>query len=327
MSAGQRQMCADASAQLKARGEWRTFQHMSASSTQLSVGIVGVGNMGAQMWRRLNDEGVSAVVADASPDAVGALVNEGAHAAPHPAGVASTVDVIVLSLPTSAEVRTVVLGDGGVAAGARPGALVVDTTSGVPSESREIAAALQKKGIGYIDCGVSGGVGGARAGTLKAMIGGDAIDVERARPVLDRLCATTWHCGPVGSGHLVKTLLNQSNQAKLMVELEALIVASKAGLDPAMVADVLDLAVWRQWLFAGEGRQTVGFSLGLACKDFDIALRVAAEERVAAPLAATAQQVLRLAHGLAGPDGDLIDTVSVWEKVAGTTVVARGGSA
>jgi 3-hydroxyisobutyrate dehydrogenase len=167
---------------------------------------------------------------------------------------------------------------------------------------------------------VSGGVGGARAGTLKAMAGGDAGDVDDAGAVLDLISAKVWHCGPVGSGHLVKTLLNQSNQAKLMVELEALLVAARAGLDVEQVADVLDLPVWSHWLFGPEGRQPVGFALALACKDFDIALGVAAEEHVAVPVAASAQQVLRLAWGAAGADADLIDAVRVWERIAGTEI-------
>jgi 3-hydroxyisobutyrate dehydrogenase-like beta-hydroxyacid dehydrogenase len=109
-----------------------------------------------------------------------------------------------------------------------------------------------------------------------------------------------------------------------MVELEALLVAAKAGLDPEVVAGVLDLPVWSMWLLGTTAREPVGFALALACKDFDIALRVAAEEGVAVPLAGVAQQVLRLALGLAGPDADLIDTVSIWERAAGARIEKRG---
>jgi 3-hydroxyisobutyrate dehydrogenase-like beta-hydroxyacid dehydrogenase len=150
---------------------------------------------------------------------------------------------------------------------------------------------------------------------------------EAARPVLELIATQIWHCGPVGSGHLVKTLLNQANQAKLMVELEALLVAAKAGLDPQLVGDVLGTGVWNQWLFGSDERTPVGFTLALACKDFDIALRVAAEEQVAVPLAGVAQQVLRLAAGAAGPGGDLIDAVAVWERIAGTRIVRPSSDA
>jgi 3-hydroxyisobutyrate dehydrogenase len=288
------------------------------------VGMIGTGAMGSQMWRRLHEAGHTAVVTDANTAATEALRREGATVAPDVAQLAKQCDVILLSLPTSAEVDAVALGDGGIASAAAPGTLVVDLTSGVPSASREIAAALARANVRYVDVGVSGGVAGARAGSLKAMAGGDPHDVEAARPVLAQLTSKLWHCGPVGSGHLVKTLLNQSNQAKLMVELEALMVASKAGLDPTLVADVLDLPVWRMWLLGDDGRQKAGFTLSLACKDFDIALRVAAEERVAVPVAAVAQQVLRLASGAAGPDADLVDAVAVWERIAGTRLGPNG---
>jgi 3-hydroxyisobutyrate dehydrogenase len=282
------------------------------------VGIIGVGAMGSQMWRRLHELDQPTVVTDANAVALDELHREGATTAADAAELAKQCDVVLLSLPTSAEVEEVALGEGGIASSAAPGALVVDLTSGVPSASRRVAEALAASKVRYIDVGVSGGVGGARAGTLKAMAGGDPHDIEDARFVLALLSSKLWHCGPVGSGHLVKTLLNQSNQAKLMVELEALMVASKAGLDPKLVAEVLDLAVWNMWLFGPDGRQDAGFALSLACKDFDIALRVAAEERVAVPVAAVAQQVLRLASGAAGPDADLVDAVAVWERVAGT---------
>ena len=101
-------------------------------------------------------------------------------------------------------------------------------------------------------------------------------------------------------------------------------VAAKAGLDAELVADVLDLPVWSSWLFGSTARAPIGFALALACKDFDIALRVAAEEGVAVPLAAVAQQVARLALGHAGPDADLIDTVAVWERAAGARIERRG---
>jgi 3-hydroxyisobutyrate dehydrogenase len=281
------------------------------------VGLVGVGNMGAAMWRRLHDLGTTATVVDVRPDVTAALAADGAPVATDTAQLAAACTVILLSLPTSTQVADVALGPGGIRETAAPGTLLADLTSGVPTESRRIAAALADAGIRYVDAGVSGGVEGARAGALKVMIGGSEADVVDARAVLDDLAATVWHCGPVGSGHTVKTLLNLSNQAKLMIELEALLVAAAAGIDPTLTGQVLDLAVWNRWLLAPEGRRRFGFSLALACKDFDIALRTAAEHGVAAPLAAVAQQVLRLASASAGDGADLIDSVAVWETLAG----------
>jgi len=288
------------------------------------LGIIGVGAMGGPMWRRLQEQGRTAVVCDVSEAATAVLAAEGAAVADSPATLAQRCTTILLSLPTSAHVEEVALGPKGIAATAAGGTLVVDLTSGVPSTSRKVGAALAEAGVRYLDVGISGGVGGARAGTLKSMVGGTAEDLADARPVLEDLSARIWHCGPVGAGHLVKTLLNQSNQTKLMVELEALLVAAKSGLDPQLVGEVLETNVWNHWLFGGAGRIAgAGFSLALATKDYDVALRSAADAGVAVPVAAVANQVMRLAHGSAGPTADLIEGVSVWERIAGTRLEPR----
>ncbi len=286
----------------------------------MRVGLVGTGKMGTAMWLRLQDRGIDATVFDVRPEATAPLTDHGAVVASTLAALAAESDVVLLSLPTSTDVEQVALDAGGVAVAARAGTLVVDMTSGLPSASRRIAGELAEHSVRYIDAGVSGGVEGARAGALKAMVGGADADVRDGRGILDELATRVWHCGPVGSGHTVKTLLNQANQAKLMVELEALLVAARSGIDPHLAADVLDLTVWSRWLLGAEGRKPFGFAMGLVCKDFDIALRVAAEEGVAVPLAATAQQMARLALQSVPEGADLIEEVGVWERLAGVTL-------
>ena len=201
--------------------------------------------MGTAMWLRLHDQGIDPVVFDVRPEATASLARLGAAVAPDAAALATDVDIVLLSLPTSSEVEDVAIGPGGLVEGAGSTTLVVDLTSGLPSASRRIAAALSARSLRYIDAGVSGGVDGARAGRLKVMVGGEADDVAKGRCVLDELASRVWHCGAVGSGHTVKTLLNQANQTKLMIELEALLVAARSGIDPLLAADVLDLAVER----------------------------------------------------------------------------------
>jgi 3-hydroxyisobutyrate dehydrogenase len=287
----------------------------------MRVGLVGTGKMGAAIWLRLHDRGIDATVLDARLEATAPLAEHGAVVAADLATLAADVDVVLLSLPTSTEVEAVA---GGLAGAVPPGTLVVDLTSGLPSASRRIAAALADHGVRYIDAGVSGGVDGARAGKLKVMVGGAGSDVDDGRALLDELASRVWHCGPVGSGHTIKTLLNLANQAKLMIELEALLVAARSGIDPRLAGDVLDLAVWNQWLLGPEGRRPFGFALALVCKDFDIALRVAAEEGVAAPLGAAAQQAARMALAVAPEGADLIDEVAVWERLSGVTLGDSG---
>ena len=114
--------------------------------------------------------------------------------------------------------------------------------------SVRLAETLAERGAEYLDAGVSGGVAGAEAGTLKVMAGGDVATFERARPVLDLLGTRVWHCGAAGTGHAMKTVLNLAAQTKLMAEIESLTLGVKAGLDAHQVAEVLELGVWQHFL-------------------------------------------------------------------------------
>ena len=197
---------------------------------------------------------------------------------------------------------------------------MVDTTSGRPAVSRRVAEALSGNGVGYLDAGVSGGVGGAAAGTLKIMIGGDARLVARCRPLLEALGTSRWHCGPVGSGHAMKTVLNLSAQTKMMAEIESLLIARAAGLDAQQTAEVLGLGVWQHYLLGIDGRTPFGFTLGLVTKDHDVAMGLASDLHVAAPVSATAQQAMRAVMNELGPDADLVDFVGVFEKWSNVSI-------
>jgi 3-hydroxyisobutyrate dehydrogenase len=229
---------------------------------------------------------------------------------------------VLLSLPTSRHVQAVV--DETLDA-FRAGALVIDTTTGVPAMSRAVAQTLASRGVHYIDCGISGGPHGARAGALKIMVGGDHDAFALAEPVIAHLGARIWRCGAVGSGHAMKAVLNLSNQNKLLVELEALALGAKNGLDAQVVADVLDLAVWKDWLLGAEGRRPFGFPLALFAKDFDVANTVATDAGVVLPLGAAGQQLARQLRIEAGDDADLIDAVAVVERWSGVDF-GRGAS-
>jgi 3-hydroxyisobutyrate dehydrogenase len=261
-------------------------------------------------------------VCDIDTAATARLAEQGATVHADPAALASECDVVVLSLPRSSDVEQATLGAGGVA-DAGNATVVLDTTSGVPSASRAIAAGLDARGVGYADVGVTGGVEGARAGALLMMAGGPDAVLDAGTPVLEKLARRVVRCGDVGAGHTMKTLLNQANQTKLIAELEALLVATKLGLDPNVTADVLGLTVWQNWLLGAEGRRSFGFTLGLANKDFDVAMQVAAEAGVAVPVGAAGHQSMRVARAVAGPDADLIEEVGVWEGFADVRIEPR----
>jgi len=290
------------------------------------VGLVGVGAMGAAMWRRLQSKGVTATVFDVRTEATDALAAAGAPVAGSAGDVAAECDVVLLSVPRSEHVLAVVSASGGIAARGRRGSLVIDLTSGAPNLSRQVAALLEGAGISYVDAGVSGGVGGAENGVLKIMVGGDDATFHRAEPLLELLGTSIWHCGPVGAGHAMKTLLNLANQAKMVIELEALLIGTKAGLDPHQMGEVLGLGAWNHYLLGPEGRRKFDFAMSHYCKDYDVALGLATEVGVAAPVGSAAQQLMRAVRARLSADGhdpDIIEYVGALEQAAGVTLDPR----
>jgi len=291
-----------------------------------AIGIVGTGRMGAAMWRRLHGAGRTATVYDVERAATDALVALGAPAAVDPASLAASADVVILSLPRSSDVAAVVDGAKGLAAALRPGALVLDTTSGEPSMSARVATIIADAAGAYLDAGVSGGVAGAESGTLKIMVGGDADAYARAWPVLDLLGTRIWHCGPAGTGHAMKTVLNLAAQTKLMAEIESLALGVKAGLDARQIAEVLELAVWQHFLLGPDGRIPFQFVLDLVGKDFDVAMGLAAERGVTVPVTSAAVQSMRAIRADVGGDADLMEFVGVVERWNEIRLDGTGGS-
>lgn len=274
----------------------------------VGIGIIGTGNMGGAMWQRLHERNIEAEVFDLRRETAAQL---GATVADSAQALVANNDIVILSLPTSRHVQAVVAD---AIDDFRSEALVIDTTTGVPSVSREVARTLASRNIRYIDCGISGGPHGARAGALKIMVGGSDDAVALAQPVLEHLGARIWRCGDVGGGHSMKAVLNLANQNKMLVELEALALGAKNGLDPQVIADVLDLVVWKDWLLGAGGRRQFGFPLALFAKDFDVANTVATDSGVVLQLGAAGQQLARQLRIEAGDDADLIDAVAVIER-------------
>lgn len=279
-----------------------------------TVGIIGVGRMGAGMWRCLRAAGCTAAVFDRHPGAAAALAAEDAPVASSAAELVAGADVVIVSLPASTDVATIV---NDTLDALRPGTVVLDTTSGEPAVSRAIAARVEAVGGAYLDAGISGGPAGALAGTLKIMVGGDPAAYARVTPLLAVLGAHVWHCGGPGTGHTLKTALNLSNQGKMLLEIEALVMCGRAGLDPRQVTEVLELRTWGRFLMGEEGRLPFGFAVDLAVKDWGVATGVATDLKVPMPIAAACAQVMRAARAVAGPDADLVDVVAVMEQWAG----------
>jgi 3-hydroxyisobutyrate dehydrogenase len=199
----------------------------------MRAGIIGAGNMGGRMGRRVTD----IVAFDANAQT---LADCGMEAAPSAAELVESVDVVLLSLPDSSVIERVVLGEGGVLAHARVGQVVVDLSTADPRSSVRLHDALAQRQVAFLDAGISGGAAAAEKGSLTLMIGGDADALARVTPVLERFAAKIVHMGAPGSGHITKVLNNFLNGVALAATSEVMVAGRKAGLDLERLLEVLN---------------------------------------------------------------------------------------
>jgi 2-hydroxy-3-oxopropionate reductase len=273
------------------------------------IGFIGLGVMGKPMARNLVGAGHDLVVWSRTRADVDELAGEGAASASSAREVAERAGVTILMLPDSPQVREVLDGDDGLLAGAGDGTLVVDMSTISPVVTRAIAAELAQRGVRWVDAPVSGGDVGAREATLSIMAGGADEDFARARPLFEALGKTIVHVGPVGAGQVVKAC-NQIVVA-LTIEAvgEALVLGSKAGVDPARILDVLSgglaankvMEVRRENFLRHDF--TPGFRIDLHHKDLGIALAAGREHGVPLPVTALVDQML-LALRVGGHGGE-----------------------
>jgi 3-hydroxyisobutyrate dehydrogenase len=242
------------------------------------VTFVGLGNMGRPMAQRLAVAGFEVSGFDASPDARDAAMSSGIAVVDRLNDAASTTDILILMLPTSAIVERVLITDG-ILELLPVGAVVVDMGSSNPMESRRLAGLAAKDGRAFVDAPVSGGVGGAVAGSLTIMIGGSSDDVDPLHPVFEAMGSQIRHVGPVGAGHALKAINNLLSATHLLVSSEALLVGHEFGLDYASMLEVINSSSGRsgsteaKWpKFVLPGTYDSGFGLALMAKDMNIAI-------------------------------------------------------
>jgi 3-hydroxyisobutyrate dehydrogenase len=198
------------------------------------VGVVGLGNMGGRMARRLVDGGEEVTGYDVDEGRAGAV---GVRAAASPAALAADADVILLSLPDSRVIEAVV---DDLEAHLRAGQVVVDLSTAAPDSTVAIHDRLATRDVAYLDAGISGGAAAAEAGTLTIMVGGSGDALATVRPVLDHVAANVHHMGPSGAGHVAKLLNNFLNGISLAATAEVMVAARKAGLDLRQFLDVVN---------------------------------------------------------------------------------------
>ena len=205
-----------------------------------SIGYVGIGLMGLPMAKRLLSLGYAIRAYDIVPAAIEAARKTGATATASPAEAVRGADVVLLNLPTTNAVEVAVFGENGVASALRPPQLLIDFSTIPVEKCKAFASRLREMtGAGWIDAPVSGGPPASGTGTLTVMAGGDAAEIERARPLFADVCGRFTHMGPMGAGLAAKMLNQLIVGAGHAVMAEAVVLAEAAGLDPARLPECL----------------------------------------------------------------------------------------
>ena len=257
------------------------------------VGFIGLGIMGKPMALNLRKAGFAVTVYNRTPSRVAPLQEAGAVVAASPAELARQCDVIVSCVTADADVLAVHLDEKtGVLAGVRAGAVVIDCSTVSPAIARQCGIALAAKGAAFLDAPVSGGQGGAEAGTLSIMVGGDPSALEKVRPALQAMGKTITHCGPGGSGYIVK-LCNQVLVAINLVGVsEAIALAQACGVNAQAMLQAIGGGAAGSWSLSNLGPKILagdyrpGFFVDYLLKDLRMTRELA--DAVATPLPTTA---------------------------------------
>lgn len=279
------------------------------------LGYLGLGLMGTPMTRRLLKAGHQVVVWNRSEGKVAPLVAAGARRAATPRDMLTNADIVFMCVTDAAAVEEVIFGPDGLAAASGAGRLVVDFSSIHPDAARDLAARLKDaNGAGWIDAPVSGGTKGAEEGTLAIMAGGEAADIERARPYVLHMARRFTHMGPIGAGQTTK-LCNQVIVGCAMAVLaEATRLASNAGIDAGRLpealaggfADSIPLQLFVPRMVQGIHSPPLGH-IATMLKDLDTVADVAQATSTPVPMATLAGQIFRLAKAARGADADALE--------------------
>lgn len=290
------------------------------------IGFIGLGIMGKPMAKNLLKAGYSLVVFDIVEPAVDELVSAGAEAASSPAELASIVETIITMLPNGPEVKEVVAGKNGVLEGAKAGSIIIDMSSIAPGVSQEMAKLCREKNVRFMDAPVSGGEPKAIDGTLAIMVGCDEADFEPQVSILKAMGASVVRTGEVGSGNVTK-LANQIVVALNIAAIsEAYVLASKAGVDPALVFDAIKGGLAGSTVMNAKSPMMLdrnfkpGFKIKLHIKDLANAIETGHSVGVPLPLTSAVMEMMQALKVDGKEENDHSALVNYFEKLANTQV-------
>jgi 2-hydroxy-3-oxopropionate reductase len=297
--------------------------------SDITIGFIGLGIMGKPMARNLMKAGYPLVVHSRSRPPVDELANEGAAVAANSKDVAARSEVVITMLPDSPDVELVYTGSDGVFAGAKRGALLIDMSTISPVVARKLAGEAEGRGCHILDAPVSGGEAGAIGAALSIMIGGKAAGIERAMPIFQALGKNIVHVGDAGAGQVAKA----ANQVVVGITIaavsEALVLATKAGVDPAKVRQVLLGGFAQSKILDAHGQKMLdrnfkpGFRIRLHEKDLKIALATGSEYGVPLLVTSLVAQMMCAMKATGRGDLDHAGLVTLIEELAGTELVQK----
>ena len=281
----------------------------------MNIAFIGLGNMGAPMARNLLKAGHSLNLFDLNKDILAELAALGGHISTSPREAAQGTEMVITMLPAAAHVRSVWLGEDGVLAGIAKGVPAVDCSTIDPQTARDVAAAAAKQGVQMADAPVSGGTGGAQAGTLTFMVGAPQALFDTLHPVLEQMGRNIVHCGDVGTGQVAKICNNLLLGISMVGVSEAMTLGAALGIDSEVLAGVINSSTGRCWSSevynpwpgivetapASRG-YTGGFGAELMLKDLGLATEAARQAHQPVVMGAVAQQLYQ-AMSLRGEGG------------------------
>lgn len=292
-----------------------------------NIAFIGLGNMGGPMAQNLLKAGHALTVFDLVPAAVQALVDAGATSAVNAEACIDGAEIVITMLPASRHVEGLYLGDAGLLQKISAGTLVIECSTIAPESARKVATEAQACGVRMIDAPVSGGTGGAVAGTLTFIVGGASADLEAARPYLEKMGRNIFHAGDSGAGQVAKICNNMLLGILMAGTSEALALGVANGLDPKVLSDIIAKSSGRNWAtelynpwpgvmpdvpaskdYAG------GFGVDLMLKDLGLAAEAALHARASTPLGELARNLYSL-HSAGGSGGlDFSSIVRLYES-------------
>lgn len=278
----------------------------------MKLAFLGLGNMGLPMAINLVNAGHEVRGFDLVQSQLDAFKDAGGTPANSAAEAIEGVEVIISMLPASRHVEALYLGEQGLIVTANPNTLLVDCSTISPKVSQQVASIAKSKGFSMIDAPVSGGTAGAQAGTLTFMVGGEAKDLERARPLLEKMGKNIFHAGPSGSGQTVKVCNNMLLGIQMLGTSEALRLGIANGMDPKVLSDIMSKSSGRNWALElynpcpgvmenvpSSKAYAGGFGVDLMLKDMGLAIENADDLNASVPLGELSRQLYEK-HSKAG---------------------------